>query len=159
MRAFSGEAARREKRGRRLQSRVVICVSRAFCSTDQENRETARSLGGNGCRLAPDNLSAQKVKESCWGQWKVQVNYCNSDKEKMRTTSNIVCYTAVFSVVTQRSSPQALRDDTKNGCVADYVKCCSWGFSWSHNKISSTDSKSWNCVHLCLHDWCWKFKG
>ena len=30
----------------------------------------------------------------------------------------IVCYTAVFSVVTQRSL--ALRDDTKNGCVADY---------------------------------------
>ena len=28
---------------------------------------------------------------------------------------NVVCYTAVFSVVTQRSS---LRDDTKNGCVA-----------------------------------------
>ena len=25
-------------------SRVVICVSRAFCSTDQERRETARSL-------------------------------------------------------------------------------------------------------------------
>ena len=33
----------------------------------------------------------------------------------------MVCYTAVFSVVTQRSSPLgALRDDTKNGCVADY---------------------------------------
>ena len=32
----------------------------------------------------------------------------------------VVCYTAVFSVVTQRSSPlEALRDDTKNGCVAD----------------------------------------
>ena len=33
-------------------------------------------------------------------------------------------YTAVFSVVTQCSSPQrggALRDDTKNGCVADYA--------------------------------------
>ena len=33
----------------------------------------------------------------------------------------LVCYTAVFSVVTQ-PSPQrggALRDDTKNGCVAD----------------------------------------
>ena len=36
------------------------------------------------------------------------------------------CYTAVFSVVTQRSSQLtqrmggALRDDTKNGCVADY---------------------------------------
>ena len=27
----------------------------------------------------------------------------------------VVCYTAVFSVVTQRSS----YDDTKNGCVAD----------------------------------------
>ena len=37
----------------------------------------------------------------------------------------LVCYTAVFSVVTQRSSPQgrggALGDDTKNGCVADYL--------------------------------------
>ena len=34
----------------------------------------------------------------------------------------VVCYTAVFSVVTQRSSPQrggALRYDTENGCVAD----------------------------------------
>ena len=34
----------------------------------------------------------------------------------------IVCYTAVFSVVTQRSAPQAwgaLRDDTENDCVAD----------------------------------------
>ena len=30
----------------------------------------------------------------------------------------LVCYTAVFSVVTQRGG--ALRDDTKNGCVADY---------------------------------------
>ena len=37
----------------------------------------------------------------------------------------IVCYTAVFSVVTQRSAPQAwgaLRDDTENGCAADYVR-------------------------------------
>ena len=33
----------------------------------------------------------------------------------------MVCYTAVFSVVTQRSSPLgALRDDTKNGRIADY---------------------------------------
>ena len=40
MRALSGEAARREKRGlsRLVPSvtRVVICVSWAFCSTDQE---------------------------------------------------------------------------------------------------------------------------
>ena len=35
--------------------------------------------------------------------------------------NNVVCYTAVFSVVTQLSSPGALRDDTKNGCVADYI--------------------------------------
>ena len=28
----------------------------------------------------------------------------------------LVCYTAVFSVVTQR---EALRDEIKNGCVAD----------------------------------------
>ena len=33
---------------------------------------------------------------------------------------HLVCYTAVFSVVTQRSSG-ALRHDTKNGCVADYT--------------------------------------
>ena len=34
--------------------------------------------------------------------------------------SRLVCYTAVFRVVRQCSSPGgALRDDTKNGCVAD----------------------------------------
>ena len=52
-RALSGEAARRKKRGRQPEclsrlapsvKRLVICVSRAFCSTDQEKRETARSL-------------------------------------------------------------------------------------------------------------------
>ena len=33
----------------------------------------------------------------------------------------LLCYTAVFSVVTQRSSggEERSRDDTKNGCVAD----------------------------------------
>ena len=35
----------------------------------------------------------------------------------------LVCHTAVFSVVTQRSPPPppppALRDDTKSGCVSD----------------------------------------
>ena len=35
--------------------------------------------------------------------------------------ATLVCYTAVFSVVTQHSQwGGALRDDTKNGCVADY---------------------------------------
>ena len=35
----------------------------------------------------------------------------------------LVCYTAVFRVVTKRSSPLggALRDDAKDGRVADYV--------------------------------------
>ena len=33
-------------------TRVVICVSRAFCSTDQEKRETARSL---------ENITAKRV--------------------------------------------------------------------------------------------------
>ena len=32
----------------------------------------------------------------------------------------VVCYTAFFSVVTQRSRGGALRDETKNGWVADY---------------------------------------
>ena len=35
----------------------------------------------------------------------------------------LVCYTAVFSVVTQR---EGLRDDTKNGRVADYGKIRSY---------------------------------
>ena len=53
-RALSGKAARRENSEMRALSclsrlvpsvsRVVICVSQAFCSTDKENRETARSL-------------------------------------------------------------------------------------------------------------------
>ena len=36
-----------------------------------------------------------------------------------KAQDSVVCYTAVFSVVTQRSSPGALHDDTKYGCVAD----------------------------------------
>ena len=40
---------------------------------------------------------------------------------RLKTIPDIVCYTGVFCVVTQRSSLGALRDDTKNGCVADYT--------------------------------------
>jgi len=37
------------------------------------------------------------------------------------SSTYVVCYTAVISVVTQRSSPLgAFLDDSKNGCVADY---------------------------------------
>ena len=40
---------------------------------------------------------------------------------RAQTAEPLVCYTAVFSVVTQYSSwEETLRDDTKNGCVADY---------------------------------------
>ena len=35
-------------------------------------------------------------------------------------SKHVVCCIAVFNVVTQSSSP-ALRDDTKNGCVADHM--------------------------------------
>ena len=38
------------------------------------------------------------------------------------TVPELVCYTAVFSVVTQRCLwGGALRDASKNGCVADYT--------------------------------------
>ena len=36
-----------------------------------------------------------------------------------KAQDSVVCYTAVFSVVTQLSSPGALHDDTKYGCVAE----------------------------------------
>ena len=39
----------------------------------------------------------------------------------LKQSSVLVCYTVVFSIVTQHSSPQTLCDDTKNGCVADYI--------------------------------------
>ena len=39
-------------------------------------------------------------------------------------------YAAVLSVVTQRSSPGALRDDTKNGCVGDYVVIRIYAFQY-----------------------------
>ena len=38
--------------------------------------------------------------------------------EVLNLLSHVVCYTAVFSVVTQRNATQ--RNDTKNGCAADY---------------------------------------
>ena len=53
----------------------------------------------------------------------------------------LVCYTSVFSVVMQRG---ALRDDTKNGCVADY--------SWTR-LISHAFKKNWTwaCDHISLY--------
>ena len=42
--------------------------------------------------------------------------------EQCVTPMTLVCYTAVFSVVTWGG---ALRDDAENGCVADYNDLCS----------------------------------
>ena len=56
------------------------------------------------------------------GNWRRNASRnCFWDCYWARAGQLLVCYTAVFSVVTQRSSPLkgALRDDTKNGCVAD----------------------------------------
>ena len=50
-------------------------------------------------------------------------------KTPTRASHVLVCYTAVFSVVTQRSSPGPLRDDSKNGCLADYPRSRSFGSS------------------------------
>ena len=51
-----------------------------------------------------------------------------NDRRPMKATSSLVCYTTVFSIVTQCSSPALLRYNTKNGCVADYVKLCNKKF-------------------------------
>ena len=50
-------------------------------------------------------------------------------KTPARASHVLVCYTAVFSVVTQRSSPGPLRDDSKTGCLADYPRSRSFGSS------------------------------
>ena len=52
----------------------------------------------------------------------------------------VVCYTAVFSVVTQWGG--ALRDDTKNGCVADYV--------FGASPASLLQSRAWSYSSLAL---------
>ena len=47
------------------------------------------------------------------------MNYYGSEGFYFKTSGySLVCYTAVFSVDTQRGGG-ALRDDAKNGCVAD----------------------------------------
>ena len=52
-----------------------------------------------------------------WNQFTVEVDGA-AISEISKFNYLLVCYTAVFSVVTQRG---ALRDDTKNGCVADQL--------------------------------------
>ena len=61
----------------------------------------------------------------------------------------VVCYTAVFSVVTQCSFPGewggALRDDTKSGCVADYTSSISHETftNQAMGKLLATTNRKW----------------
>ena len=74
---------------------------------DKSLRKTAFFI----CPLCIQHLFSQLRLCKLWFQHK-----------KPEAVLLLVCYTAVFSVVTQCSSPEgALRDDTKNGCVADYI--------------------------------------
>ena len=63
---------------------------------------------------------------------------------ELKTLWWLVCYTAVFSVVTQCFFLRTLRDDTKNGCVADYLMAgisliqSDVDLSWSRIKRKST---------------------
>ena len=70
------------------------------------------------------------VEVSVWTEGKYWTALCErSVRSKFsagwKSVRYPVCYTAVSSAVTQRSSTQrALRDDTKNGCVTDYLLSC-----------------------------------
>ena len=52
----------------------------------------------------------------------------------------VVCYTAVFSAVTQRGG--ALRDDTKNGCVADYHEGDTFIYPHLHQQNQSVGTRN-----------------
>lgn len=58
----------------------------------------------------------------------------------------IVCYTAVLRVVTQRSG--ALRDETKNGCVADY-----WHVEFQISKFQAAIFVEWKAPEVPLRQY------
>ena len=58
----------RETRAAPSVTRVVICVSRAFCSTDQEKRETARSL--DPLALASPFVCCSRVTSCDFPKWR-----------------------------------------------------------------------------------------
>ena len=63
-----------EKRAASPVSRVVICVSLAFCSTDEENRETARSLPKEIKFRGMTNYGSQKQLLAVWKRWQHPFN-------------------------------------------------------------------------------------
>ena len=74
-------------------------------------------------------------------------------KDNHQAAVQLVCYTAVFRVVTQRSSPLggALRDDTKNGCVADYRSISRLRIAYTRpDEIFVNSPAPWNKKHV-LH--------
>ena len=99
-----------------------------FCTTTIWNFQKLPSYtfyGGNVVRVlaVPDTdheirdwrqSSKPLEKGGGWGRSP------KNSKQFFSALRALVSLAAIFSIVTQRSSPQALRDDTKNGCEGDY---------------------------------------
>ena len=73
----------------------------------------------------------------------------------------LVCYTAVFRVVTWEG---ALRDDTKNGCIADYPIARWFGLRLTRsqltvslllyfNEVSAVKGRAWHTCYPNTDDW------
>ena len=78
--AHERRAACRKKRGRLAPSitHMVICVSHAYCSMDQEKRETARSL--HICKAKPENFCSLRFHlDNHWSclAYNSNLNTCN----------------------------------------------------------------------------------
>ena len=121
---------------------IHLHYTRIAVAFGQVSRETG---GGGGDELSP---GCQKLSCAVSGFRQVFIV----------ETKTVVCYTAVFRVVTQCSSPLwggALRDNTKNGCVADYED---GGSNENGKKALSLLSKTTTLhvqhtflVHFCFH--------
>ena len=93
------------------------CSARSILDSTVSCEVTERQ--GLGWQRARVSLRGYSASLRCWRN-------CSLAWESFggEAALSVVCCTAVFSVVTQRSSQWggALRDDTKNGCVADYAE-------------------------------------
>ena len=84
-----------------------MCTVISFISRSRPHLAHQRSVAIHGKKLRPIYPT----------KWKAPAL---DGTVRAQTAEPLVCYTAVFSVVTQGSSwGGALRDDNKNGCVAD----------------------------------------
>ena len=80
---------------------------------------------------------------------------CQVFERFLQACATEVCYIAVFSVVTQRWWGGALRDDSKNGCLADYIK--SWRKFQSRSILvirSSRRQETLQCLNIVLKVLC-----